>query len=157
MMLRRSIPVLSLLTFLLLSFSGMTLSDLACADVSDLRPGQWSGGTGIGFLGSTPDGAAELALSGHADYFLTRRFSMGLLTQYAGAGNDFLFGLSAQGRYWWDFPGTRDPVKLVLQGGIGFVRAGIKDTDSGTANTYTSFVIPIGVGIDYAVTKQLAV
>lgn len=45
--------------------------------------------------------------------------------------------------------------KLVLQGGIGFVRAGIKDTDSGTANTYGAFLIPIGVGLDYAVTERL--
>ncbi|MER3424576.1 MAG: hypothetical protein C4293_16500 [Nitrospiraceae bacterium] len=44
-----------------------------------------------------------------------------------------------------------------MQGGIGFVRAGIKDTDSGTANTFASFLIPIGVGVDYTVTKQLAV
>ena len=47
--------------------------------------------------------------------------------------------------------------KLVLQGGLGFVRAGIKDTDSGTANTYGSFLIPTGVGIDYAVTERLAI
>jgi hypothetical protein len=33
--------------------------------------------------------------------------------------------------------------KLVVQGRIGFVRAGIKDTDSRTANTYGSFLIPV--------------
>ncbi len=47
--------------------------------------------------------------------------------------------------------------KLVVQGGVGFIRAGIKDTDSGTANTYGSFLAPVGVGIDYAVTPRLAV
>lgn len=45
----------------------------------------------------------------------------------------------------------------MLQGGVGFVRAGIKDVDSGTANTYTSFLIPIGAAIDYTVTKTVAV
>ena len=110
----------------------------------------------MGFVGSTPDGVAEFAFNGHADYFVAERFSIGPLAQYAGVGNDFLFGLSAQARYWWDIPGTDHVAKLVLQGGFGFVRAGIKDTDSGTANTYGSFLIPIGVGIDYAVTKRLA-
>jgi len=45
----------------------------------------------------------------------------------------------------------------VVQGGLGFVRAGIKDTDSGTADTYGSFLIPIGIGIDHAVNQRLAV
>jgi hypothetical protein len=43
-----------------------------------------------------------------------------------------------------------------VQGGIGFVRAGIKDTDSGIANTYGSFLIPIGIGIDHAVSNRLS-
>ena len=39
---------------------------------------------------------------------------------------------------------------------LGSFVAGIEDTDSGTANTYGSFLIPIGVGLDYAVTERLA-
>jgi hypothetical protein len=126
------------------------------AEVKDLTTDQWSSGVGMGFVGNTPDGAAEFAVNGHADYFVAERFSIGALAQYAGAGNDFLFGLSAQARYWWDIPGTDSLAKLVLQGGVGFVRAGIKDTDSRTADTYGSFLIPVGIGIDYAVTKRLA-
>jgi outer membrane protein with beta-barrel domain len=145
------------LLLLVLSLAGLIGSGVAHADVHDLKAGQWSGGAGVGFLGNTPDGAAELALNGHADYFLTHHFSVGPLAQYAGAGNDFLFGLSAQVKYWWDIPGTGNLAKLVVQGGIGFIRAGIKDTDSGIANTYSSFLIPIGVGLDYTVTKQVAV
>jgi hypothetical protein len=111
----------------------------------------------VGFLGNTPDGAAEFALNGHADYFLTRRWSVGPMAQYAGTGNDFMFGLSAQARYWWDIPGTHNLAKLVFQGGVGFIRAGIKDLDSGGyTNTYGSFLIPIGVGLDYTVTPRLA-
>jgi hypothetical protein len=154
-MLRRSFPVFSLLV------CGWVLVSLiaapADAQVKELTPHRWSGGAGMGFLGSTPDGVAEFAINGHADYFVTERFSIGPLAQYAGVGNDFLFGLSAQARYWWDIPGTDHVAKLVLQGGLGFVRAGIKDTDSGTANTYGSFLIPIGVGVDYAVTERLAI
>jgi hypothetical protein len=155
-MLRRPFLV-SLLLFCGWVLVGLTMAPRAEAQVKELTSGQWSGGAGMGFVGSTPDGVAEFAFNGHADYFVAERFSIGPLGQYAGVGNDFLFGLSAQARYWWDIPGTDHVAKLVLQGGLGFVRAGIKDTDSGTANTYGSFLIPIGVGIDYAVTERLAI
>jgi hypothetical protein len=136
---------------------GMTgLSGLACADVDVLRPGQWSGGAGVGFLANTPDGVAEFGLKGHADYFWTPNLSVGPLAQYAGVGNDFMFGLSAQAKYWWDIPGTGRLAKLVVQGGIGFVRAGIEDSDSGVTDTYGSFLIPVGIGVDYALTRQIA-
>jgi hypothetical protein len=120
-----------------------------------LRAGQWSGGAGMGFLGNTPDGVLEFAFNGHADYFIAERISIGPLAQYAGVGNDFLFGLSAQAKYWWDIPGT-NATRLVIQGGAGFIRAGIKDTDSGIANTYGSFLIPIGIGIDHAISERLS-
>ncbi len=128
------------------------------AEVNELRPGEWSGGGGVGFLSMTPDGVAEFAFNGHADYFIGRRLSVGPLAQYAGVGNDVLFGVSAQAKVWWDLPGRRNQARLVVQGGIGFVRAGIKDSDgSGTADTYGSFLIPIGVGLDYAVNRRVAV
>ena len=37
------------------------------------------------------------------------------------------------------------------------LRTGIEDRDSGVADTYTSFLIPVGVGLDYALTTQIAV
>ncbi|MGH7313982.1 MAG: outer membrane beta-barrel protein [Candidatus Rokuibacteriota bacterium] len=153
---RRSALTRGVRALSVVSLVAMTVAGPAHADVDALTPGQWSGGAGVGFLANTPDGDAEFALKGFADYFLMPRFSVGPLAQYAGAGNDFLFGLSGQAKYWWDFLGSRN-AKLVVQGGIGFVRAGIKDTDSGVADTYTSFLIPVGVGLDYTVTKQLAV
>lgn len=54
----------------------------------------------------TPDGIAEFPFNGHADYFVTQSFSVG---QYAGVGNDCVFGLSAQAKYWWDIPGMGHP------------------------------------------------
>ena len=140
-----------------LSLSGTIVALVWAADVAELTDGQWSGGGGVGFLGSTPDGIAEFAMNGHADYFMTPRFSVGPLAQYAGIGNDFMFGLSAQAKGWWTLPNTDNRLKLVLQGGFGFISAGIKDTDSRTANTYASFLIPLGVGLDYAMTPRLAV
>jgi outer membrane protein with beta-barrel domain len=142
--------------FLAVLFPSTALSHLAYAELNELKAGRWSGGGGLGFMADTPDGVAEFAFNGHADYFVADAFSVGPLAQYAGVGNDFLIGVSLQGRYWWNIPGMGDRTKLVLQGGIGFIRAGIKDTDSHTANTYGSFLIPVGIGLDYPVTERLA-
>jgi hypothetical protein len=54
-------------------------------------------------------------------------------------------------------PRTEHLAQLALPGGVGFVRAGIKDTDGGIANTYGSFLIPAAIGIGSAVTKRLAI
>ena len=151
---RPSALVLRLLTLSVLSLAGITAPALAEADVDDLRPGQWSGGVGAGFLTDTPDGV-EFALKGHVDYVLIRGFSVGLLGQSTLGGNDHVVGLSAQAKYWWDIPGTRN-VKVVAQGGIGVVGADIEDTDSGVSDTYTSFLIPVGIGLEYPVTTQVA-
>lgn len=137
---------------------GQTMAARAETNVTALKQGQWSGGAGLGFMANTPDGVAEFGIKGHADYFVIHRFSIGGLAQYAGVGNDFLFGLSAQSKYWWDIPGTEHSAKLVFQGGLGFVRAGIEDADSGAAADISgSFLIPLGIGVDYAVTPRLAI
>ncbi len=154
---RRSASVLGARLLAVSWLLGLAGVGLARADVTDLKPGRWTGGAGVGFLANTPDGDVEFALKGHAEYFVIPSLSLGPLAQYGGAGNDFLFGLSAQARYWWDIPGTSNLARLVVQGGIGFVRAGIKDEDSGVADTFTSFLIPIGIGVDYALSKQIAI
>jgi hypothetical protein len=137
-----------------LSLLSMTGAGVARADVKEPTAGQWSGGAGVGFLANTPDGV-EFGVSANADYFLTQRLSIGLLFQYAGAGNDILVGASIQAKYWWNISASRT-TKLVVQGGIGGVRAAIEDADSGVSGTYTSFLIPLGIGVDYAVTPRIA-
>jgi hypothetical protein len=146
------VPRLAALALGLLALS----PGLAHADVDDLGPGRWSGGAGVGFLTGTPDGV-EFAVKGHVDYFLTRSVSVGGLGQFAGGGNDALLGVSAQIKYWWVVPGTRDRGRLVVQGGIGVVGADIEDSDSGVGDTYGSFLIPVGVGFEYAVARRVAV
>jgi hypothetical protein len=127
------------------------------AEGDDSGSGRWSAGAGAGFLASTPDGV-EPAFSGHLDYLLLPNLSVGPLVQYAGAGgNDAVLGVSLQARFRWDLPGTRRAARLVVQGGIGFVHADIEDDDSGVADTYGSFVVPLGIGIDYAVSARVAV
>jgi hypothetical protein len=71
---RQFLLVLVLLAVVVFSLS-LVVPGLAYADINDLRHGHWSGGAGIGFLGNTPDGAAEFGLNGHADYFFTPNVS----------------------------------------------------------------------------------
>jgi hypothetical protein len=151
---RQSVPALALRGLAALSLLSMIAAGAARADVKEPSPGQWSGGAGVGFLANTPDGV-EFGVSAHADYFLTQRLSIGPLLQYAGVGNDILVGASVQAKYWWSISAT-GAAKLVVQGGIGVVRAAIEDADSGASGTYTSFVIPLGIGLDYAVTPRIA-
>lgn len=149
--LRRPALLLSLLATLIMTPTGLVLAQAP----DNGRLGRWSGGTGIGFLGGTPDGV-EFALNGHLDYFIGEDVSIGPLAQYAGAGDDFLFGLTVQGKYWWAIPNMDNQTKLVLQGGIGFARAGVREPEIGFADTYASFLIPLGAGIDHAVNEQVS-
>jgi hypothetical protein len=130
------------------------LAGVAHADLRDPQPGQWSGGAGLGFLANTPDGP-EFGLMAHVDYFLASRLSVGPLVQYGGVGNDMVAAVSVQARYWWNIVAGGNP-KLVLQGGIGVVLADITDADSGATDSDASFVVPVGIGLDYAVTPRVA-
>jgi len=104
--------------------------------------GQWTAGSSLGFLGSTPDGTA-LALNGHGDYFVTDQFSIGPLAQLGLTDDMTLLGLSGQGKFWLDMPGTQGKGKMVLQSGVGFAHADVNRSD-------TSWLVPLGIGYDYA-------
>ena len=107
----------------------------------------WSGGAAIGFLGNTPDGTA-VALNLHADRFLQRNVSLGPLLQLGFTEDMNQVGFSGQGKYWIDISQTDNRAKLVLQGGVGFVHADHARSD-------TSFLIPLGMGVDYAMTHTI--
>src|SRR6266550_4477695 len=57
------------------------------AEGADLRPGAWTFGAGLGFLGGTPDGTA-FALNLNADAGLIEHLSLGPLMPL-GAGADY--------------------------------------------------------------------
>lgn len=118
------------------------------AHTEDLPAREWSGGAAIGFLGNTPDGTA-FALNIHGDRFLNRNFSIGPLMQLGVTGDMSQVGLSGQGKYWVNIPDTSDKLKLVLQGGLGFAHADLRGSD-------TSWLIPLGVGLDYKVDERMA-
>ena len=108
----------------------------------------WSGGAAVGFLSNTPDGTA-VALNLHADRFLHRNVSLGPLLQLGFTGDLTQVGFSGQGKYWIDLPQIDNRAKLVLQAGIGFVHADYFRND-------TSFLIPLGIGVDYSLTRTLS-
>jgi hypothetical protein len=138
-----------------LAVAGVIGAGTVHADVSDPRTGQWSGGAGVGFLVNTPDGP-EFGLAGYADYLVAPRLSVGPLVQYGGVGNDVVAALSVQAKYWWTIL-RNGRARLVVQAGIGAIVADIEDADTGAATSDASFVIPLGIGVDYAVTPRVAV
>lgn len=91
-----------------------------------------------------------VALNFNAEGFINRNFSLGPLLQLAFTGDLSQIGLSGQAKYWIDIPETANRLKLTVQGGLGFVHTDFLRDD-------TSWLIPLGVGVDYAVTDTLKV
>jgi hypothetical protein len=112
------------------------------------KAGAWSGGGAVGFLGNTPDGTA-FATNLNADYFISQQLSLGPLAQIAATGDLFQFGLSGQAKLWFELPDLDKRLKLNLQGGIGFLHSDLFSSDD-------SWLIPIGVGVDYALNEKLS-
>ena len=78
--------------------------------------------------------------------------------QYAGSGSQVIFGLTGMVKYWWDLAAADPRLKLVTQAGIGFARLGVEDIRPRDAvGTDASFLLPLGVGLDYALTATTAV
>ena len=107
------------------------------------RQGRLSLGAEAGALFRTPDGTAfGLALNG--DYFLSHNLAVGPLLQVGLTGDLFLFGPSVQLKYVHDL----DPrLKATLQGGIGLLYADLERRRR--VRDDTSFLIPLGPGIEY--------
>jgi len=126
----------------------------AQAQRAESRAGKFSLGLDIGLLGATADGTAfALGLSG--DYFVTHNFSLGPLIQFGFTDDLFKVGPTLQAKYTLDLPGTPN-VKFNFQGGIGFIHA---DLDRGPFpdRDDTSFLIPIGVGIEFDVARNISI
>jgi hypothetical protein len=143
-------PTKCLLAFVhavcLIGLVSVATVDLSAA--AEPQAGTWSAGAAIGFLGKTPDGTA-FATNLHADYFLNHQVSVGPLAQFAVTGDLFQVGVSGQVKYWLNLPGVATRLKVNLQGGLGFLYADRHSSDA-------SWLIPIGVGVDYALTEQLS-
>jgi hypothetical protein len=115
---------------------------------AETREGTWTAGGAIGFLGNTPDETA-FAFNLNADRFVDQNFSLGPLLQLGFTGDMTQTGVSGQAKYWIDLPKTDSRAKLVLQAGVGFVHSDFRQSD-------TSWLMPFGAGLDYAVTPKVS-
>ncbi len=113
---------------------------------TELTP-SWLLNGAVGFLGNTVDGTA-FAFNLGADRFLTPVFSVGPLLQLATTSALLQTALSLQTKYWITAPDTGGRFKVNVQAGLGFVHADFLQDD-------TSWLIPIGVELDYALSRTL--
>ncbi|MBI2884874.1 MAG: hypothetical protein HYY15_01730 [Candidatus Omnitrophica bacterium] len=111
-------------------------------------PGRWSAGSSLGMLWSTPDDSAFTA-NGNVDYFLNDAVSFGPLLQLGFSDDLTLVGLSGQGKYWVNLPQTNGRGRLNFQAGVGFAHADFRGDDS-------SWLVPLGIGYDYAVKSGMS-
>lgn len=117
------------------------------------RAGHFVFGAGLGLQANTVDDTAfAVGLSG--DYFLTNHFSLGPLMQIGVTGDLFQLGLSAQAKYTFDISQVPD-LKPHLEAGVGFLYANLDRPGSGSRDD-TSFLIPLGVGVEYRLSPRLS-
>ena len=116
-----------------------------CSEATEPAPGVWTGGAAVGFLGNTAD-ATAFAMNLNVERFFNRSFSVGPLLQFGVTGDMTQIGASGQVKYWMNL--SRE-LKLTAQGGVGFVHTDFRGND-------TSFLIPIGVGFDYALSRNVS-
>ena len=114
-------------------------------EATEPAAGAWTGGAAVGFLGNTPDGTA-FAMNLNVERFFNRSFSVGPLLQFGVTGDMTQIAASGQVKYWMDLS---KGLKLTAQGGLGFVHTDFRGSD-------TSFLIPIGVGFDYALNRNVS-
>ena len=108
-------------------------------------------GTDIGFSGGTIDGTA-LAVGISGDYQVAPHVSIGPLIQLGVTDDLFQIGVTAQAKFTLDFPDVPE-LKPQLQAGLGFIHA---DLDKGgSSGDDTSWLIPIGMGLEYRMAKNL--
>ncbi len=117
------------------------------------RTGKITAGAAVGLQGGTADGTAfAIGLSG--DYFLTHNISIGPLLQLGFTGDLTQVGFSAQGKYTFDIADI-PALTPHVQAGIGFIYADLDRGPLGSTDS-TSFLIPIGFGADYRLTRDIS-
>ena len=119
------------------------------ATAADMQPGVTTAGAGLGLMGATPDGTA-FTLNAHGEQFIYPNVSVGPLVQLAFTGDLFLLGISGQVKHWTEVANTAGRLRVCFQGGFGFVHANVLESDN-------SWLIPLGAGLDYAISPRQAV
>jgi opacity protein-like surface antigen len=140
-----------LLTAILLSVALPSLPAQARQNDAD-RTGWYSFGAAMGLQTGTADSTA-FALGLYGDYYINRRFSIGPLLQMGLTEDLFHVGLTGQAKYTFEVAGLPE-LKPHVQGGIGFIHADLDRRGSG-AEKDTSFLMPIGIGVEYKITDSI--
>jgi opacity protein-like surface antigen len=130
-----------------------TVADAQQVPAAVSRAGRFVFGAGLGVHADTPDGTAFAAGLG-LDYHLTNNISIGPLMQFGATNDLFQFGLTAQAKYTFDLPQVPD-LKPHVEGGIGFLHASLDRPRIGSKDD-TSFLIPLGVGVEYRLSPRLS-
>ena len=122
-------------------------------DKAEERTGSFVLGGSLGLQADTADNTT-FALGVTGDYYLMHEFSIGPLLQMGFTDDLFQLGLTAQAKYTFDL--TEIPkLKPHVQAGLGIIyadldRRGRRDEDD------VSFLIPIGIGAEYRLTKSVS-
>jgi len=117
------------------------------------RTGRIVVGAGLGLEGGTAD-ATVFGLGANADYYLTNGFSLGPLLQLGLGGDLFQLGLTLQAKYTFDIPDLR-AFKPHVEAGIGFIYSDFEPR-SGGSERETSYLFPIGFGLEYQLSRRLS-
>ena len=138
---------------LLVALLVSTVAEAQQVPPSVSRAGRFVFGAGLGLQADTVDDTAfAVGLSG--DYFFTNHLSIGPLMHFGLTSDLFQFGLSAQAKYTFDLPRVPE-LKPHLEGGIGFLYANLDRPGPGNKDD-TSFLIPLGVGVEYRLNPRLS-
>lgn len=117
------------------------------------RAGRFVFGAGMGLQTNTPDDTAFAAgVSG--DYYLNNNISIGPLLQFGATGDLFQMGLSAQAKYTFDLRPLPD-LKPHLEAGVGLLYAKLDRPGTGSKDD-SSFLFPLGVGLEYRLSPRLS-
>ena len=137
---RSTKKVLLSIWVIVVGLPGIMISEPALA--IEPRPGLWAAGGGAGVLGNSTDGTA-FALNLYAERFVDTTVSIGPLLQLA---NFKQIALSIQPKYWIDVSLPNPNAKMNFQAGLGFLHGGGD----------TSYVIPLGIGVDYPIDRNFS-
>jgi len=132
----------------LLLFGVLASSAMAQATAAP-RTGRFTLGVEAGAQFATAESTA-LGLAFSGDFFFNQNFSIGPLLQVGVTDDLFQFGPTAQLKYTYDIDRR---LKASLQGGAGFIYA---HYTKGPNRHDTSFLIPVGPGLEYNISDDFS-
>ena len=116
------------------------------------RAGRFVFGGSLGFQTGTVDDTA-VAVGLGLDYYLTDNFSIGPLVQLGTTSDLLQLGVSVQAKYTFDLAGL-PALKPHVEAGLGLLTTDLDRPGGGQDDT--SYLIPLGVGLEYRLTPRVS-